>query len=101
MARKYSARLTLLHVLEHMTENILDERNRQLQAEKRLKEFAGLHEAVMDKTVSLVKRGDPADSILRTAVQESADLIVLGMRASQGMSDHLMWRNAYGNADCA
>ncbi len=39
--------------------------------------------------------GPAADSILRTAVRKRADLIVLGVRARQGLTDRLIWPNAY------
>jgi nucleotide-binding universal stress UspA family protein len=70
------------------------ERNRLQQAKGRLRELAELHEAAMDNTDWLEKSGAPAESILRTAVQKRADLIVLGVRAGQGLSDRLMWPNA-------
>ena len=95
LAKKYSARLTLLHVLEHSSKNIHDERDRLLQARARLRKLATFHEAAIESTDCLVISGRPADSILGTAVQKGADLIVLGMRASQGVSDRLMWSNAY------
>ena len=95
LAKKYGSRLTLLHVLEHAPENILDERDRLLQTKARLRGLADLREAAMDSTDCLVKSGPPADAILRTAVQKLADLIVLGIRSRQGLSDRLMWPNAY------
>lgn len=95
LARKYGSRLTLLHVLEHTSANILDERDHLLQTKERLRDLADCHAAAMDKTDCLVKSGLPADTILRTAMQKRADLIVLGLRASSGLSDRLMWPNAY------
>src|SRR5450755_2225433 len=73
LAKKCSARLTLLHVLEHTSENILDERDRLLHAKEHLQELAELHEAAMGDTAWVVKDGYPADSILRTAGQKQAD----------------------------
>jgi len=95
LAKKYGSRLTLLHVLEHASEKILDERDRLLLAKTSLRELANVHEAAMENTDCLVKSGTPAESILKTATQKRADLIVLGVRARQGLSDRLMWPNAY------
>jgi len=95
LAKKYGSHLTLLHVLERASEKILDERDRLLLAKTSLRELAKVHEAAMDKTDCLVKSGTPADSILKTATQKKADLIVLGVRARQGLSDHWRWPNAY------
>jgi len=95
LAKKYGSRLTLLHVLEHASEKILDERDRLLLAKTSLRDLAKVHDASMDNTDCLVKNGTPAESILRTATQKRADLIVLGVRARQGLSDRLMWPNAY------
>jgi nucleotide-binding universal stress UspA family protein len=89
LAEKYGSRLTLLHVLKHGSEKTQD------QTKTRLRDLAEFHEAAMDRTALLVTIGPPADSILGVALEKKADLIVLGVRAHQSLSDRLTWPNAY------
>jgi nucleotide-binding universal stress UspA family protein len=94
MAEKYGARLTLLHVLEQPSENIVYEKERLQMAKQKLQALIDLHHAAIEKTDLAVKVGAPADAILRTALQKHADLIVMGVHAER-MADRLMWPNAY------
>lgn len=94
VAHKYGARLTLLHVLEHPSENIVNEKERLQMAKQKLQGLINLHHAAIERTDLAVKVGAPADAILRTAVQKHADLIVMAVHAGR-MADRLMWPNAY------
>lgn len=87
LARRYSAELTLLHVVEDDHPEVLVERDRReaerFLAEQRdtLAELRGLGASVA------VVAGDAFDGILRAAKAHSADLIVMGAHRKQLLRD--------------
>lgn len=90
LARSGDGRLLVLHVIH---ETALDEEGDQemeefydelhQKAEERMREL--VPEAEGDRITCLVLRGQPVREILRTAVQEDVDLVVIGSHGMTGV----------------
>jgi len=84
LAREFRARLTLLHVIEEYGEH-LHVRPGPIEAPlRKLEELTSEEGALRYSPERVVEFGSPADSILQTASEREADLIVLGVRAADG-----------------
>jgi nucleotide-binding universal stress UspA family protein len=94
LAREHSASLTAVHALHHLPADEA-ERARALQKIKtRLAEL--LHRKAEGVQCSLLTHeGQVVPTILQTACETEADLLVIGVRASTGLLDRLMFPHAY------
>ena len=96
VAEESNAKLTLLHVQEHRdeSEDAIKSRMQQLVSE----------DAAQWCTPEFrIANGDPADTILKTAAELNADLIVLGVAHHRPLADHNNWSIAskiVAGADC-
>lgn len=96
VAEESNAKLTLLHVQEHRdeSEDAIKSRMQQLVSE----------DAAQWCTPGFrIANGDPADTILKTAAELNADLIVLGVAHHCPLADHNNWSIAskiVAGADC-
>jgi nucleotide-binding universal stress UspA family protein len=90
LARQTHARLAFLHVLD-------DEATRPWveTSESRLRAMVQREGAFTWGAELLIRRGEPAQRILEVEKEIRADLIVMGVRSSQGLGDHRMWPIAY------
>ena len=59
---------------EHYVANIKNERQSQLDG------FVKAHAFPSDKIKTVIRVGDPADELLKTALKESVDMIVMGIK---------------------
>ena len=84
LAREFRARLTLLHVIEEFGERLHDRPGPIEGALRKLEELTTEGAALRWSPEPVVEFGSPADSILQTAAEREADLIVLGVRAANG-----------------
>jgi nucleotide-binding universal stress UspA family protein len=93
LAASTGGKLTLLHVL-----NVRTGRNRQKEllftAQTQLNDFLKEHPEASNMVTCVAEVGDPAPTIIKTAQQNQADLIVMGLRAWAG-DGQPMWRTAY------
>jgi nucleotide-binding universal stress UspA family protein len=84
LAREFRARLTLLHVIEEYGEYLHDRPGLIEGALRKLEELTPEGAALRYSPEPVVEFGSPADSILETASEREADLIVIGVRAANG-----------------
>jgi len=95
-AREHGARLTVLHVVEQLLGEAVDDREGVMSTlEWRLREFLPRGPSVPYNLNFRVEMGPTESTILEIARQLSADLIVLGLRAPDTFVDHLVWLSAY------
>lgn len=73
LARKFGAELTVLYLIDSGEEGL----NLQAEAE-RLRVWAGEEVARLGGTQFLIGRGDAAEQVMRYALRQNADLIVIG-----------------------
>jgi nucleotide-binding universal stress UspA family protein len=96
LAREFGTRLTLLHVLEEFGEHLHDRPGPIDAALLQLKKLSREEKGLRHAPETLVEFGSPATSILETARQRVADLIVLGVRSDHiDASTHLPWAIAH------
>lgn len=93
LAASSSGKLTLLHVLSGHAER---KRQKELlfTAQSQLNEFLRDHPEASNRVTCVVEVGAPAPTIIKTAEQNQADLIVMGLRAWADESQPV-WRTAY------
>ncbi len=95
LAREHNSQLTVLHAIEHSNEGMkLDPERVKQRVRQELGEIVGKGAEGVDVHY-LVESGKIASTILDTATQIDADLIVLGVRPSSGLLDRFMWPIAY------
>jgi nucleotide-binding universal stress UspA family protein len=94
LARQNRANLTLLHVVENFSKGMTSSSESARQARKELIRIAGRNGEGLD-VVYRIEFGKISSTILRTASEIEADLIVLGVRPSSGVLDRFMWPIAY------
>jgi nucleotide-binding universal stress UspA family protein len=95
LARQHHAKLTVLHVVDGPNEVMrLDPEGAKSRIECELMEIIGepRHEVEVHCHVEC---GKVAQTVLDVASEQSADLIVLGVRPSAGVLDRFMWPIAY------
>ncbi|HVO58523.1 MAG TPA: universal stress protein [Dongiaceae bacterium] len=85
LAEEYQAKLTLLHVIEHKeAQSGIHEEIATLD-ENALRRFVPAEAKLWCQPHYIVEWGEPAERILKTAARTSADLIVLGVHAPEGV----------------
>ena len=65
-------------------------------ASARLQELMAATVGLIGEREFIVETGEPAETIVKVAAVTGTELVVLGVRASAGMSDRLGWSTAYG-----
>ncbi len=94
LAGEHKANLTVLHVLSDKADDTV-ERARTMQVTKtRLAELLG-REAAEVRCSLRIETGRVVPTILHTAANVRADLLVMGVRPSIGVLERLMWPCAY------
>ncbi len=96
LAQEHEAHVTLLHVVKDAHD--MSERNRGVLQEFFTRRLQGLIPQGVDlwcEPEIRVEFGDPAETILASALKEDADLLVLGIRRSGTFSGHLPPATAY------
>jgi|SRR5271165_1646857 len=94
LAKENRAKLTLLHVIESFSKGMTSSSECARQAKDGLGRIVGRQGDGVD-VVYQIEFGKISASILRTASEIGADLIVLGVRPSSGVLDRFMWPIAY------
>lgn len=94
LARENRAKLTVLHVVENFSKGMTSGSESARQAKDGLARIVGRSGDGVD-VVYRVEYGKISSTILRTASEIDADLIVLGVRPSSGVLDRFMWPIAY------
>lgn len=95
LAKEHNSQLTVLHVIETPNEGMTLDPERVSQGIKEeLAKNAGHHTDGVDVHYR-IESGKIASTILATATELNADLIVLGVRPSSGLLDRFMWPIAY------
>jgi nucleotide-binding universal stress UspA family protein len=84
LARKFQAHLMLLHVIEDFGDHLYERPGPIETALLRLKELVPDREGLRSEPEFLAEYGSPAELILRTAEENDADLIILGVRPTSG-----------------
>jgi nucleotide-binding universal stress UspA family protein len=96
LAREFRTRLTLLHVMEEFGEHLHDRPGPIDAALRKLEKITWEEPALRYSPEPVVEFGSPADSILQTAAERDADLIVLGVRPDHiDAAIHLPWATAH------
>jgi len=80
LAREFQSRLTLLHVIEQLGEDLYQHPGSIDVALGRLEQLVPYREGLRYKPEFMAEYGPPAEVILQTAGEYEADLIVLGVR---------------------
>ena len=95
LAEEFSARLTLLHVIEDYTQ--LGSRPGPIEdGIRQLHDLIPKDAALQYLPETLLEFGSPADCILTAAAEREADMIVLGARTSAEVgTTHLPWSTAH------
>ncbi len=96
LAREHHARLTVVHVLEHIPLHTKGDREELVEATK--EEIAGSFSQIAEglDTRYVVGCGEPVPALLRAAAECQADYLVLGVHQRSGLLDRFMWPTAYG-----
>jgi nucleotide-binding universal stress UspA family protein len=94
LARENRAKLTVFHVVENFSKGMASGSESARQAKDGLARIVGRSGDGVD-VVYRVEYGKISSTILRTASEIDADLIVLGVRPSSGVLDRFMWPIAY------
>jgi len=95
LAREHHSRLTVLHVIEHVTEGMkLDPEHVKLGIREKLAEIVRTSADGVDVDYR-IEFGRISSTILDVATEIEADFIVLGVRRSSGILDRFMWPIAY------
>jgi nucleotide-binding universal stress UspA family protein len=95
LAAKYACGLTLLHVVgAHALDNVPDRPAVVHGLERRITELMGRESAHVPTTVR-IEASDVTRSIVDVAREISADLLLMGVRASAGLLDRLRIPHAY------
>ena len=100
LARKFNARLLVLHVINepvdlrgfyvpHISFDKLEEEIEE-GAQKMMEKFCRTHIRDYDNFESFIVPGIPYDEVIKKAVAESADLIVMGTHGRTGL-DHVLF----------
>jgi nucleotide-binding universal stress UspA family protein len=100
LARKFNARLLILHVINepvdlrgfyvpHISFDKLEEEIEE-GAQKMMEKFCRTHIRDYDNFESIIVPGIPYDEVIKKAVAESADLIVMGTHGRTGL-DHVLF----------
>lgn len=100
LAKKFNARLLILHVINepvdlrgfyvpHISFDKLEEEIEE-GAQKMMEKFCRTHIRDYDNYESFIVPGIPYDEVIKKAVEESADLIVLGTHGRTGL-DHVLF----------
>jgi nucleotide-binding universal stress UspA family protein len=95
LAKEHNSQLTLLHVIGQPNEGMkLDPERVRQGIREELAQIVRKHAAGVD-VYYRIESGKIASTILDTATELEADLIVLGVRPSSGLLDRFMWPIAY------
>ncbi|MFZ0819623.1 MAG: universal stress protein [Candidatus Acidiferrales bacterium] len=84
LAQEFQARLTLMHAVKLPLEPMESAEVITSQREKELRNLLPAETDLWCRPEFVVKFGDPAQNILKTAKEQEADLIVLGVRGATG-----------------
>jgi nucleotide-binding universal stress UspA family protein len=99
LAQEHEAPLTFLHVVQPDGGGATYNIDRTVRyASARLQELMAATFGLIGEREFIVETGEPAEAIVKVAAVTGADLVVLGVRASAGLSDRLGWSTAYGAA---
>jgi nucleotide-binding universal stress UspA family protein len=94
LAREHTAGLTVIHVLHPLPTDEV-ERARTLQkVNSRLAELLNRKAGGVQSSL-LIREGEVVPTILKSACETGADLLVIGVRPSSGFLDRLMFPHAY------
>ena len=93
LAASTSGKLTLLHVL-NMHAGSKRRKELLFSAQSQLNDFLKEHPEASNMVTCVAEVGAPAPTIIKTAEQNQADLIVMGLRAWAN-DGQPMWRTAY------
>ena len=96
IAAKFGAKITLLHVVEHMKPDAAHDKERVARAlEYQMMEMAELSAPILPGTKTKIEFGDPGEMIIETAERLKADMIAFGLKAPDTYVDRLPWMHAY------
>lgn len=96
IAAKFGAKITLLHVVEHMKPEAAHDRERVVGAlQHQIKEMAELAAPMLPGTKAEVEFGDAGEMIIQMAGRLKVDLIAFGLKAPDSYVDRLPWMHAY------
>lgn len=90
------APLTFLHVVQPDGGATYNIERTVRYASARLQELMAATAGLIGEREFIVETGEPAEAIVKVAAVTGAELVVLGVRASAGLSDRLGWSTAYG-----
>jgi len=97
LAQQHEASLTFLHVVQPAGGGATYNIDRTVRcASARLQELMAATAGKIGEREFIVETGEPAEAIVKVAAVTGAELVVLGVRASAGLSDRLGWSTAYG-----
>jgi nucleotide-binding universal stress UspA family protein len=104
LARKCKAHLTLLHAVPDLSGEAVPSKEARLEAAReRLRALVPPDAGLVEETDIVVGFGTPANRILAVAAEQSADLIVLGLRQPEATPASRRWTIASeitGKAGC-
>jgi nucleotide-binding universal stress UspA family protein len=96
IASKFSAPLTLLHVVERLDSEAAHDRLRVIAAlEEQMREMVLSAGPMPPDTTFQVAFGDVADCIIDSAASLRVDLVAFGLKAPDTYVDRLPWMHAY------
>jgi nucleotide-binding universal stress UspA family protein len=99
LAQEHDAPLTFLHVVQPAGGGATYNIDRTVRyASARLQDLMAATAGLIGEREFIVETGEPAEAIVKVAAVTGAELVVLGVRASAGLSDRLGWSTAYGVA---
>ena len=88
LARKFEARLLIVHVINEPVEKLEEEIEEG--AQKMMEKFCRSHLRDYENYDSFIVPGIPYDEIIKKAGEENADLIVIGTHGRTGL-DHVLF----------
>lgn len=95
LAAEFESRLTLLHVVEDYSE-IGTRPQAVIEIDVKLRALIAANAPLPFAPLTATEFGDPAEQILKVALDQSVDLIVLGVRTAQEVgTTHMPWSTAH------
>ena len=95
IANEHGAQLTSLHVVEPGRQQVPDWARVLSELEQEMRGQLHAEPKQPHAPDCRVEMGPVVETILEVADDLAADLIVMGLRAPHGLSEHLRWRHAY------
>jgi len=96
IATKFGAKITLLHVVEHIKPDAAHDRERVVRAlQHQMKEMAEHAAPILPGTKTEVEFGEAGEMTIEMAERLKVDLIAFGLKAPDAYVDRLPWMHAY------